>query len=484
MKRNFLYILSVCLAFFGCISLDAFPPFPIRFAKGCQRDPRRAKTPTGPAREWDERSWKSLPIFSRKRILSGLGRHRKNLLEEDALLRKFIVHPKPDGDRFEQVAEFIYAAEEPIFSVEHYRKSLAEGDAIRAQMAAAFAEDPRLKKKKPIGLYPVSPKYLLLDDTLKAKAKEYRDLLFGCIPCGSKLIGDPFNNAAIIILMPAYGIVLKMSNPYTSFPQHYEHRAQGFGGACKNLRRQVHRVSAAAQINEECAETGVRAPLKRLCLRPGADISGSINDATTIVIAEYIERRLELEPTQDYLDAHVCDEMVEGFMAAAGIAHTTDFHCDNVWFGFDADESLQALLIDTEAMSAYPVYDLTEAAEALPFEHPRKTEYLLAAPLQDCDIEWFLYFRVKALSSLVPESEAPLNSAKYWSECMCVWLTEYLKFMVSRGDLTQPQADLIQEFWMGAPGSTCFMGPLEEMVRRRASEDGFHVKMDALLPPR
>lgn len=394
-------------------------------------------------------------------------------------LRGFVVTPRVDGDLFERAAAAIDAAidawsirsgapkkKHPL-SVAAYKTYAQHAESFQKEIQDIIETVRLAASPEPAGLclkeeardrlaqrVEENPRVLALEAKLKGFAERYKNnLVEGLRGLAFEVVPDGSNGGAFVFLMPKLGVVLKIPNPYTCYPHQADRRFNGRGGENHSLKWQVNRVPAAARINSECAEFGLRAPNKCLVLRPGATHSGSINDSQCFVMAEFIEGsevydKIGEDDIQQFFalkDEYASwpAERVDQIVKASEIIPSDDFHLKN----FKVDTAGALCVIDTERVDAYlPPLGVSGATKAAQhgFLHPRCQQYLLGAPVTGGDIQAFFVFRVQALHFLVPpELESQRN------ELMRHWITEEFNLLEVRGDITPHQKRVLLEFWIG-----------------------------------
>ena len=228
-------------------------------------------------------------------------RFQQALMDEGRLLRSFVVEPKKDGNKFEQAAERI--ARCTMLSHENYQKYGAISDSL-------------LGSSQALSVY----REALIRD-LKSNAIIDKDSDFRI---------DPYKASGFIAISRVLGVVLKFSNPFV-YDISKESRFNFWNFGISGLgRRQVRRVLTASELNKKLAETGVCAPQKFLCMRPGSTVSGSVADSHCVVIAEYMDEPSIHSLGSEYNLSSLTDSQILSLFKAMSICNFDDLSPENV----------------------------------------------------------------------------------------------------------------------------------------------------------
>lgn len=464
------------------------PPLPIPDVSFPGRKHRSQKRPSGPlsrerlSKEAIAGEFSCAGYVTKRRLRKAVVAHAEANKAEEASLRRFVVRSDaPGDDKFARAARIVAGVSAASVSV--YKVQEAEADGIRAEMDAAYARNPRRESDALAerGFFvmgaasdslkmPVDPEYLRLKALLGERARAAAAEILRQLPAGSQLVEDDTNGGAFVVLMRDQGVVLKFPNPYNSYHWDIVRREDhGVLGENHSLKRQVRRVSAAAAINLECGPRGVRAPEKRLCLRPGAELHGPMNDRYLVVIAEFKEKKAD--PGVGGYGRGIRFEQIDQFQRVTDFARTIDFHDGNVWRDAASDD---LLVMDTEENNAYLSPNRAASIATLPFEmHPRVQSYCLMRSMGRhwkyfrsgiTEMDHFLDSRVEILWNCARHEVEKAASRcsfrdrdhKKVKKIMRDWLPEYLQRLTGEGLLTQVQARKIQYFWMGPDVDTFF----------------------------
>jgi hypothetical protein len=465
------------------LPVQAFPPLPILVAHGAERRKEKCRVPARPMPP--ERNDKdviaekfSLLEPGKKRGLRRIVRRAKGKNKrEEAHLRILIAQPNivaerteifagfwvKSGDVFQKFAHFMELSAQKFkderkahpLSVSYYKTCEEQGDVIRKKMmdecdALVAREVPDLSR-----LEPQSLQTEILENKLKPIIEGYQNRLgklanaFGnqvmkIFPKGFDVTCYMTDcSGAFVFKMKESGLVLKIPNPYNGYPNHYLRRiCSGEGGENHSLKRQVRRVSASAFINAEFSTIGLRAPQKRLCLKPGARIDGPINDRYCIVLAEFIEG----DPASGEMSKFILDEQVDALSCVTREVKTNDFHDDNLLI---SRRSRALTLIDTERTMAFVSHDTSEGylhAFLTNIKHPQIMRYVLGRYVDHRDFPTFFCTRIESLERLIPKDVTEDKRI----ELMRHWIAEYLVSLCTRGDITARQKEVLTLYYLGA----------------------------------
>ena len=340
--------------------------------------------------------------------------------ELDALLRPFVIDPAADESAVSRMLASVLSMSDSPLSVEVYLQCKKEAELIRLNMDEAFVPDPALDSKT---RNPVDRDYLQHKEILKSRSVEHARTVLRYFPHGSRVLAY---NSAIVILVPVNDVVVKIPNPFYSFHQHERFLLGGVGGENKSPYRQVSRVLAASKINEICSAKGVRAPKKTLYLRPGAVLSGPIDDAHTVICCE---RMLKKDKIGDFDMACLPKDMIEVFKDVAAIIGAADFSNENIWVMRDpGGDGNVFFIIDTEKPSVEPLADYFE-----PFELFQSFEAtLFSGSFSVAELQKKICFLLGAVPALV--SKEKQQQLVWFSIC------RYLFLLTVRGELSKDKA--------------------------------------------
>lgn len=228
-------------------------------------------------------------------------RFKQALMDEGRLLRSFVVEPKNDGNKFQQAAERI--ARCTMLSYENYQKY------------GSISDSP-LVSNRALSVY----RDALIRD-LKSN---------GIIDRDSDFKIDPYKASGFIAISRVLGVVLKFSNPFV-YDLSKESRFNFWHFGISGLgRRQVRRVLVANELNKKLAGTGVCAPEKFLCMRPGCSVSDPMTDSHCVVIAEYMDEPSMHCSGSEYNLSSLTDTHILSLFKAMSICNFDDLSPENV----------------------------------------------------------------------------------------------------------------------------------------------------------
>lgn len=363
-------------------------------------------------------------------------------------LREFVV--TQDGDfeaKYKEAARIV--ASIPELSVENYKACEAQGDALRQQMADAFTKDSRLTTDPwTYEQHPASPTYHAAFQQLKKLADDLAQQIYAKFPAGTTLHEDPTNGGAFVFIAKELGIVYKVPNPFTSYYHNIARRVGGIGGENHSLRRQVNRVVAAHKINRECGPHGLKAPVKFVCLRPGATIDGPMNDRHLIIVTEFIGERLH----GYYHTPRISNKQFDQFARAADFIGAADFHTENVWQVEKPEQAHDDLyIVDTEKTNAYLAPDRTGAFRVVRhmMHHPQYRRYERSKMYEGYEYVRNLWIEAARIAEDIVGEKFGERLRCKTAEIMRFWLPQYLDWLVEHGDKTEAQREELLHFWMG-----------------------------------
>lgn len=323
-------------------------------------------------------------------------------------------------------------------SVDYYKRCQRIADVHRYQMVKAFEEDSRLS---PAG-YPQSDSYEKHKRLLIEYSANLHLILKQQLGCRVGLNEErPGSSVFVFRFKHDLGdspcdVILKIPNPYACYKNHFRIKMSGRGGENHSPKRNVQRVATAECITQTFyKDYGVRAPQKRLFLRPGAFADGLLNDATCIVLAERVVGS-KAEGDLNFLSE-------EQFTQLETVQHTTgvgDFHPNNVFVDRSRRE---IILFDTELNCASSSPWSEGGLGHLRFHHTAKFKASLCSFVCAEEVEDNLTDRLVALAMLLPKENSVAENAVLFR----AWLDEYVLELHINGYLSEAGKTSIQKYW-------------------------------------